>query len=141
MRLTLLDEDRKRDADYIDECEVTPLAILTGCVYDEDDEEDIVLSGDYFLKTPDRDGGVNFYCSREGIADAYCTNDDSGIRPVLENIDTFDDIIKNKRVNDNNEYEVEFGIYPNCLPSESLSNKLSSMKNRKELKKVGKNTL
>ena len=141
MRLTLLDEDRKRDADYIDECEVTPLAILTGCAYDEDDEEDIVLSGDYFLKTPDRDGGVKFYCSREGIDDAYCTNNDNGIRPVLENIDTFDDIIKNKRVNDDNEYEVEFGIYPNCLPSESLSNKLSSMKSRKELKKVGKNSL
>ena len=142
MKITLLDESNKKDNDYIGECELTQLAILSGCAYDLMlENEEMFLSGDYFLKSFDLTGKVHIYASRDGLLDVECDNPSVGIRPVLEDIGNFDEITRSKKLNDNQEFEVEFGYYPTCLPKDSRTiSELNGARGEKKLKIVGRNS-
>ncbi|MGM9877132.1 MAG: hypothetical protein ACI33S_00645 [Bacilli bacterium] len=135
MKLTLLDSENEYDKKYINHCGETQAAKISGLGSDSKNENDL-----YYLKTAD--GYGNVMCADiQGICIKNSRADKSiGIRPVMEEIENFDEITKNKYLNEDGEYEVLYGLYPYSLPNEYIFEKLTELMEENKLNKVGKNS-
>ena len=129
MKLTLLDE---MDREYLSRCKVTHMALLSGCNYCKDDRN---YYGHYYLYGPLMPNGMAYFSFNYGKMFTSKNISIFGIRPVIENIENFDEIIKNKHLN-----EVEYGLYPDSLPSFGVRDKLNVLKSEGKLSVVGHNS-
>ncbi|MGM9877131.1 MAG: hypothetical protein ACI33S_00640 [Bacilli bacterium] len=129
MKLTLLDE---MDREYLSRCKVTHMALLSGCNYCKNDRN---YYGHYYLYGPLISNGMAYFNFNYGKMFTSKNISIFGIRPVIENIENFDEIIKNKYLN-----EVEYGLYPDSLPSFEVRDKLNILKSEGKLSVVGHNS-
>ena len=142
MKIVLLDEKNKDDRKYIKDCNLTDVARVYG---GKINASNFVNLNGYYLKSSSikKPGYVAYYInSNSGLPQkiGYSTLNKTnyGIRPVIEDIDNFDEITKDKYLNEDYEYEVEYGLYPKNVvhPKETLER----LKNEGHFNVVGHNS-
>ncbi|MDD6271993.1 MAG: hypothetical protein PUA90_00535 [bacterium] len=142
MKIVLLDEKNKDDRKYIKDCNLTDVARVYG---GKINASNFVNLNGYYLKSSSikKPGYVAYYInSNSGLPQKIGYNTlnktNYGIRPVIEDIDNFDEITKDKYLNEDYEYEVEYGLYPKNViyPKETLER----LKNEGQLNVVGNNS-
>ncbi|MGM9877130.1 MAG: hypothetical protein ACI33S_00635 [Bacilli bacterium] len=142
MKIVLLDEKNIRDRKYIKDCNLTDVARVYGGIINA---SNFVNLNGYYLKSSsiEKPGYVAYYInSNSGLPQKIRYNTlnttNYGIRPVIDDIDNFDEITKDKYLNEDDEYEVEYGLYPNNViyPKETLER----LKNEGQLNVVGNNS-
>ena len=138
MKLTLLSDNKEIDKRYITSSKITDASKLSGCY------TCFEKNGFYYLQDPIMNGNVKYFDGfRYNTMYDRIDIDYYGIRPVLEDIDNFDEIIENMDIDDSNgelDTVVKYGLYPTDLPSHKVRDKLNKLKKEGKLNVVGNNS-